>query len=57
MKKNTYLCKEFDEEFIIEASSIEQAIEDAAIYGGVVLKQLTEEEIKELDIQHIEDLK
>jgi len=49
-KKDTYLCKEFDEEFVIEASSLKQAKEDALIFGAIVIKKLTDKEIKELNI-------
>ena len=50
-KKDTYLCKEFDEEFVIEASSLKQAKEDALIFGAVVIKKLTDKEVKKLDIK------
>jgi len=50
-KKDTYLCKEFDEEFVIEASSLKQAKEDALIFGAVVIKKLTNKEVKKLDIK------
>ena len=33
----TYLCKEFDEEFLVSANSIEEAQEDAQVYGGVAI--------------------
>ena len=42
MKK--YLCKEYDELFVIEAKNMSDAIECAALWGGVVIKELGENE-------------
>ena len=44
MKKNKYLCREFDETFIMEANSFKEANEKAQGYGGCAVRKLTKEE-------------
>ena len=39
-----YLCSEEGEEFTIEAFSLQEAIEHAQLYGGVVIGPITEED-------------
>lgn len=36
----TYLCKEGNEQFTIEAENLKQAQEDAAIYNAKVIKEV-----------------
>jgi len=38
--KKTYLCKEGNEEFYIEAENIEQARELVEIYNAVVIREM-----------------
>lgn len=38
--KKTYLCKEHNEEFTVQASNLQEAEYFASIYGGVVIKEL-----------------
>ena len=44
MEKNKYLCREFDETFIIEANTFKEANEAAMEYGGCACRKLTKEE-------------
>lgn len=39
-KMKTYLCKEGNEQFTIEAENLKQAQEDAAIYNAKVIKEV-----------------
>ena len=34
-----WLCKENDEEFVIEAATLKEAQAAAALYGGVVIRE------------------
>lgn len=43
---SAYLCIEHGEQFIIQASSLQQAIEDASMWGAYVIRPLTPEEIR-----------
>lgn len=43
---NAYLCIEHGEQFVIRASSIEQAIEDASMWGAEVIRPLTPQEMR-----------
>ena len=43
-----FLCIEHGEQFIIEAESLEQAKEDASLYGGEVIRQLTKKEEEQI---------
>ena len=40
-KKKTYKCIENNEIFYIEAKDIHEAREDASMWGGSVIKQMT----------------
>lgn len=40
-----FLCQEHGEQFILKASSLEQAQEDASMYGGEAIRQLTAKEV------------
>ena len=44
-----YLCKEFDETFLLEAENDNDAIEKASLYNGVVIRRLTEYEFLTID--------
>lgn len=41
-QKKTYLCIEDGEQFTVEADSIGQAEKFAALYGGYVVRELTQ---------------
>lgn len=43
-----YLCIENGDQFIIEASDLATATEDAELYGGSVIRKLTIKEVKEV---------
>lgn len=45
----TYLCVEHGEFFTLEAVSFVQAQEDAALYGGSAVRELTPEEYASKD--------
>jgi hypothetical protein len=45
--KSTYLCVEHGEEFTVEEYSMEEAIEAASLYGGVVIRKLGSKSAKE----------
>tara|TARA_R100000388_G_scaffold84296_1_gene63311 strand:+ start:1107 stop:1496 length:390 start_codon:yes stop_codon:yes gene_type:complete len=42
--KKTYLCKEGNDEFVIEAENIQEAKELVQIYNGIVIKEILEKE-------------
>ena len=42
----TFLCWEHGEEFIVEASSMEDAQEQAAMWGGCVLREVKATKLK-----------
>ena len=52
MKKNKYLCREFDETFIIEANTFKEANESAMEYGGCACRKLTKEEATPIPQEH-----
>lgn len=43
----TYLCIEDNEQFLLDAKNLAQAQEDAALYNGSVIRELTDQEAKE----------
>lgn len=44
-----YLCQEHGEQFILRAESKEQAQEDASMYGGECIRELTPYELSKSD--------
>ncbi len=40
-----YLCQEHGEQFIIKASSLDEAQEEASMYGGEAIRELTKKEL------------
>lgn len=46
MKPRYWLCTEYGETFMIEATSRDDAEEAARLYGGQVLRELKPEEVK-----------
>jgi hypothetical protein len=52
MKKNRYLCREFDETFIIEANTFKEANEAAMECGGCACRKLTKEEATPIPQEH-----
>ena len=40
-----YLCKEFDELFVLEAEDMNDAINGASIWGGRVIRELDPSEV------------
>ncbi len=44
-----YLCQEHGEQFILRAESKDQAQEDASMYGGECIRELTQKELSESD--------
>ena len=44
----TFLCIEDNEQFLMDAENLAQAQEDAAMYNGSVIRELTEQEAKEM---------
>ena len=41
-----YLCEEHGEQFTLEAKTMQEAREGAAIYGGHVVREITPEELE-----------
>lgn len=49
MAEKTYLCKEHGELFLLDAESWDEAEEGAMMYGAVVIKEVTEKDLKKLE--------